>query len=189
MKFQASGTVPADLPGITRGSPSRPERARASRAAGLTDSAGDPPGTAVAAHATASRAHAPAHQSRPASGASHLNLERFDLKGYVLDTSYTLGRNTGNTFQQTYGHSMVQGVPIKGPLVGTKFPPEDYVAIPIGHHELYVTWLNPVTFAIVDAFVMDFAHHTVYDYAPGSDHPESAGRLLSCTGAQPAPMI
>ena len=95
----------------------------------------------------------------------------------MLNTSYTLGRNTGNTFQQTYGRSMVQGVPIKGPLVGTKFPPEDYVAIPIGHHELYVTWLDPVTFAIVDAFVMDFAHHTVFDYAPGSDHPESAGTV------------
>ena len=95
----------------------------------------------------------------------------------MLDTTYTLGRNTGNTFQQTYGHSMVQGVPVKGPLVGTQFPPEDYVAIPIGHHELYVTWLDPATFAIVDAFVMDFAHHTVFDYAPGSDHPESAGTV------------
>ena len=31
--------------------------------------------------------------------------------------------------------------------------------------------------AIVDAFVMDFAHHTVFDYAPGSDHPESAGTV------------
>ena len=134
-------------------------------------------GTAVAANATAPPAHPLAHQPRPASGASHLSLNRFDLNGYVLDTSYTLGRNTGNTFRQTYGHSMVQGVPIKGPLVGTQFPPEDYVAIPIGHHELYVTWLDPVTFAIVDAFVMDFAHHTVFDYAPGSDHPESAGTV------------
>ena len=43
MKFQASGTVAVDLPGITRGSPSRPERAQASRAAGLTGSASDPP--------------------------------------------------------------------------------------------------------------------------------------------------
>jgi hypothetical protein len=134
-------------------------------------------GTAVAANATAPPAHPLAHQPRPAAGASHLSLNRFDLNGYVLDTSYTLGRNTGNTFRQTYGHSMVQGVPIKGPLVGTKFPPEDYVAIPIGHHELYVTWLDPATFAIVDAFVMDFAHHTVFDYAPGSDHPESAGTV------------
>lgn len=131
-------------------------------------------GAAVAANATAPGSH----RASPASGGSHhLKLERFDLNGYVLDTSYTLGRNTGNTFQQTYGHSMVQGVPIKGPLVGTKFPPEDYVAIPIGHHELYVTWLDPATFAIVDAFVMDFAHHTVFDYAPGSDHPESAGTV------------
>src|SRR5512133_3775708 len=103
-------------------------------------------GTAVAAHATAPRAQSLAHQSRAASGTSHLNLKRFDVNGDVLDTSYTLGRNTGNTFQQTYGHAMVQGVPIRGPLVGTQFPPEDYVAIPIGHHELYVTWLAPVTF-------------------------------------------
>ena len=129
-------------------------------------------GTALAANASASRP-----QSSPASGGSQLSLERFDLNGYVIDASYILGRNTGNTFQQTYGKSMVQGVPIKGPLVGTKFPPEDYVAIPIGHHELYVTWLDPKTFAIVDVFVMDFAHHVVFDYAPGSAHPESAGTI------------
>ena len=131
-------------------------------------------GTAVAANATAT----PSHQASPASGASHhLKLERFDLNGYVFDASYTLGRNTGNTFQQTYGNSMVQGVPIKGPLVGTQFPPENYVAIPIGHHQLYVSWLDPTSFALVDVFVMDFARHTVYDYAPGSDHPESAGTV------------
>jgi hypothetical protein len=94
-----------------------------------------------------------------------------------VDRLHTFRAHAYYTFQQTYGHSMVQGVPVKGPLVGTQFPPEDYVAIPIGHHELYVTWLDPVTFAIVDAFVMDFAHHTVFDYAPGSDHPESAGTV------------
>jgi len=141
-------------------------------------------GTAAAANATAPRHHQP----RPAPGASHLSLERFDLNGYVLDTSYTLGRNAGNTFQQTYGSSMVQGVPIKGPLVGTKFPPEDYVAIPIGHHELYVSWLDPANFAIVDVFVMNFAHHTVFDYAPGSAHPESAGTVtIVHRGRSPLP--
>ena len=141
-------------------------------------------GTAAAANATAPGAHQP----RPASGAPRLSLERFNLNGYVLDTSYTLGRNTGNTFQQTYGDSMVQGVPIAGPLVGTQFPPEDYVAIPIGHHELYVTWLDPASFAIVDVFVMDFAHHTVYDYAPGSAHPESAGTVtIVHRGKSPLP--
>jgi hypothetical protein len=71
------------------------------------------------------------------------SVTRFDLNGYVLVTDYTLGRNTGNTFRQTYTDSMVQGVPIKGPFVGTTFPPEDYVAMPIGNHELYVAWLDP----------------------------------------------
>jgi len=40
-----------------------------------------------------------------------------------------------------------------------------------------VSWLDPASFAIVDVFVMDFAHHTVFDYAPGSAHPESAGTV------------
>ena len=131
-------------------------------------------GTTVAANATAT----PSHQASPASGASnHLKLERFDLKGYVFDTSYTLGRNTGNTFQQTYTDTMVQGVPIAGPFVGTTFPPVDYVALPVGHDQLYITWLDPSTFAIVDVFVMNFRTHTVYDYAPGSATPESAGTI------------
>lgn len=117
-----------------------------------------------------------------------LSLNRFDLNGYVINADYTLGRNTGNTFQQTYTDSTVQGVPIAGPYVGTKFPPEDYVAIPIGHHQLYITWLDPTTYAIVDVFVMNFKTHTVYDYAPGSAHPESAGTITVVHwGADPIP--
>jgi hypothetical protein len=144
---------------------------------------------ALAGTAAAASTAAPGpHQPRQAPRAAHVDLKRFDLSGYVLDTSYTLGRNTGNTFQQTYGHSMVQGVPIAGPLVGTQFPPEDYVAIPIGHHELYVSWLDPANFSIVDVFVMDFAHHTVFDYAPGSAHPESAGTVtIVHRGKSPLP--
>ena len=74
----------------------------------------------------------------------------------MINAKYTLGRNTGNTFQQTYKDSTVLGVPIAGPYVGTNFPTEDYVAVPIGDHELYVTWLDPSTYAIVDVFVMNF---------------------------------
>src|SRR5690349_9807406 len=54
------------------------------------------------------------------------SVQRFNLDGYVLDTDYTLGRNTGNTFEQTYTGSSVQGVPIAGPNVGVTFPPEKY---------------------------------------------------------------
>jgi hypothetical protein len=106
----------------------------------------------------------------------------------VLVTDYTLGRNTGNTFRQTYKDSSVQGVPIKGPFVGTTFPPESYVAMPIGHHELYVAWLDPTNFSLVDVFVMNFKTHVVFDYAPGSASPESSGTVtIEQRGAQRLP--
>ena len=143
-------------------------------------------GTAAAMASTASASPKPAAQV----SAHHVrvSLNRFDLNGYVINAKYTLGRNTGNTFQQTYKHSTVQGVPIAGPFVGTTFPPEDYVALPIGNHQVYITWLDPKTFAIVDVFVMNFATHTVYDYAPGSAQPESAGTItvVKC-GKDPLP--
>ena len=135
-------------------------------------------GIAAAVATTASASPTPARSS-----AHHvkLSLNRFDLNGYVINAKYTLGANTGNTFQQTYKDSTVQGVPIAGPDVGVTFPQEDYVALPIGDHQLYITWLDPTTFAIVDVFVMNFATHTVYDYAPGTAHPESAGTVTIVT--------
>jgi hypothetical protein len=106
----------------------------------------------------------------------------------VINADYSLGRNTGNTFQQTYKSKTVQGVPIKGPNVGVKFPAEDYVAMPIGNHEIYVAWLDKKSKALVDVFVMNFATHVVFDYAPGSLHPESSGTITVVhTGSSPLP--
>lgn len=105
------------------------------------------------------------------------SVTRFSLAGYVIDTAYTLGRNKGNTFEQTYKAGTVHGVPINGPYVGTKFPVEDYVAMPIGNHEVYVAWQDPKSHALVDVFVMNFATGVVFDYAPGSTHPESSGTV------------
>jgi len=117
------------------------------------------------------------------------SVKRFNLNGYVLVTSYSLGRNKGNTFAQTYKRSTVQGVPTKGPFVGTKFPREDYVAMPIGNHELYVAWLDrSKSHAILDAFVMNFTTGVVFDYAPGSLHPESSGTVtIQKRGSRPLP--
>ena len=126
---------------------------------------------AYAAITAATAAAGPAHAAKAAP-----SIKRFNLNGYVLDTAYSLGRNTGNTFQQTYKSGTVHGVPIKGPYVGTKFPVEDYVAMPIGNHEVYVTWLDPKTHALVDVFVMNFATGIVYDYAPAAK-PESSGTV------------
>ena len=134
---------------------------------------------AIAAALTTGASASPTSAARAANNLSgpKISVDRFDLSGYVINAQYTLGRNTGNTFQQTYTHSTVQGVPIEGPFVGFTFPPENYVALPIGHHQLYIAWLDPTTFAIVDAFVMNFVTDTVYDYAPGGAHPESAGKI------------
>ena len=135
----------------------------------------------IAAAVTSTASASPRPKSAAASHHQKLSLTRFDLKGYVINAKYTLGRNTGNTFQQTYQGSTVLGVPIAGPNVGVTFPTEDYVAVPIGNHELYVTWLDPSTDAIVDVFVMNFTTNTVYDFAPGSATPESAGTMKVVT--------
>jgi hypothetical protein len=137
-------------------------------------------GASIALYAAVTSATASAG-SGPSTGAQAAkagpSVKRFNLSGYVIDTDYSLGRNTGNTFQQTYKASTVKGVPIKGPYVGTKFPAEDYVAMPIGNHELYVAWQDPKKHALVDVFVMNFSTGVVYDYAPGSAHPESSGTV------------
>src|ERR1700748_730225 len=113
----------------------------------------------------------------PAPPRAPLTLKRVKLQGFVGNAKYTLGTNTGNTFQQVYGSGTVLGTPIAGPNVGVKFPTEDYVAVPIGNDQIYITWLNPATYAIVDGFVMNLQSHTVYDYAPGTAKPESAGYI------------
>ena len=64
----------------------------------------------TAASATAGSAHAKARAAK--AGPS---ITRFNLNGYVINTDYSLGRNTGNTFQQTYKTGTVHGVPIKDP--------------------------------------------------------------------------
>ena len=116
------------------------------------------------------------------------SVTRFSMAGYVIDTIYTLGRNKGNTFEQTYRHGTVHGVPIAGPYVGTKFPVEDYVAMPVGNHELYVAWLDTKTHALLDVFVMNFATRVVFDYAPGNLQPESSETVkIDTTGAGKAP--
>ena len=149
-------------------------------------------GASIAAYAAVAGATASAGSTH-AAGQAHSakagpSVKRFNLSGYVIDTDYSLGRNTGNTFRQTYTHSKVQGVPIAGPFVGTKFPAEDYVAMPIGNHELYVAWLDPKKHALVDVFVMNFSTGVVFDYAPGSAHPESSGTVtVKHRGSHPVP--
>jgi hypothetical protein len=134
-------------------------------------------GIGVASSASASPAKPASVQHMPKHHAPKLSVTPFSMSGYVINAEYTLGRNTGNTFQQVYKSGTVQGTPIAGPYVGTTFPVEDYVALPISRDQVYITWLDPTTYAIVDVFVMNLRTHTVYDYAPGSASPQSAGTI------------
>ena len=74
--------------------------------------------TAATADAGAHHGQKPHHHGN---GKRHGNkpgpsVTRFNLDGYVIDAKYTLGRNTGNTFRQTYTGSTVQGVPTTGSI-------------------------------------------------------------------------
>jgi hypothetical protein len=130
----------------------------------------------------------PGQHHRGGHGLYPPNVDRVDLSGYVLEASYTLGRNTGNTFRQTYTGTTVQGVPVAGPYVGQTFPAQDYVALGIAPHTVYIVWQDPETHAISDAFVMDLKKGTVFDYAPGGAQPESSGTVrVVQAGATPLP--
>ena len=87
--------------------------------------------------------HGSNHGHRGGASGFPPNVNRVDLSGYVIEAKYTLGRNTGNTFQQTYSAGgKVQGKPVAGPAVGMTFPPVDYVALPIAHKVVYIFLLK-----------------------------------------------
>ena len=94
-------------------------------------------------------------------------IRKVSLDGYVLQTSYSLGANTGFTFQQTYGPTTVSAHAV--PDSGQRFV-SNYVAMPVGNKMLMITWyLDDGT--ITDVFVMNFQTGVVSDVAPHSDPP------------------
>jgi hypothetical protein len=51
-----------------------------------------------------------------------------------------------------------------------------------------VAWQDTKTHALLDVFVMDFSTGVVFDYAPGSAHPESSGTVTVVQkGSHPLP--
>jgi hypothetical protein len=135
--------------------------------------------SAAAVYAATTKHHGPNHHrhgnvGRHGQHGFPPSVQRFDLSGYKIQTKYTLGTNTDNTFEQTYTGDMVQGVPVEGPNVGVVFPAFHYVALPVAHKTLYIAWVKDDG-TIVDAFVMNFKTGTVFDYNPTPGHPESSG--------------
>jgi hypothetical protein len=105
-------------------------------------------------------------------------IRTVDLSGYTIVTSYTLGNNTGSTFQQNYSSTSVDAFAIGGPFVGGPHFMSDYTALPVGHKMLMVSWFvqNDVRWS-TDIFVMNFKTGVVSDVAPPNAQPVSLGTV------------
>jgi hypothetical protein len=113
-------------------------------------------------------------------------IRKVDLVGYKLVTSYPLGTNTGNTFQQTYLHNgRFSAVGLAGPFTGQTFS-ANYVAMPVAHKLLMVTWYTDAG-TLVDVFVMNFTTGIVSDVAPGPSPPSLGTVQIMKQGENPIP--
>jgi hypothetical protein len=94
-------------------------------------------------------------------------IAKVNLNGYVIQTSYSLGANTGFTFQQTYGAKTVSAHAV--PDDGQRFT-SNYVAMPVGNKMVMVTWYL-ADGTITDVFVFNLQTGIVSDVAPHPDPP------------------
>jgi hypothetical protein len=114
-------------------------------------------------------------------------INKFDLNGYEIVTSYPLGANAGNTFQQNYTDTGVTAFAIAGPDVGGGNFVRTYTALPVGHDELFVTWFLPDG-STPDVFLMNFKTGIVSDVAPPQAQPVSLGTVkIIKRGPEPLP--
>jgi hypothetical protein len=119
-------------------------------------------------------------------------LTRIDLNGYVLETTYTLGNNTGNTFRQTYHADGKFGADcVSGPFAPCHVD-SNYTAMPIAKDQVMVTWFDTNDAGDIgvlnDVFLFNFKTGIVSDVAPGTTHPGSLGTVkVLQTGAAQLP--
>jgi hypothetical protein len=114
-------------------------------------------------------------------------INEFNLNGYEIVTSYPLGADAGNTFQQDYTSTGVTAFATAGPGVGGGNYVRTYIALPVGHHELFVTWFLPDG-STPDVFLMNFNTGIVSDVAPPAAQPVSLGTVkIIKYGPEPLP--
>lgn len=71
-------------------------------------------------------------------------INRLDLAGYVIQTSYPLGKlDKGNTYKQVYTAHGVTASATAGPYAGGAAVHFKYIAMPIAHDMFMVVWLEP----------------------------------------------
>ena len=114
-------------------------------------------------------------------------INQIDLSGYQIVTSYPLGFDAGNTFQQTYhaDHTFT-AVPLEGPFVGQPPTTARYIALPVGHKQILLVWL--FADGTHNTFVMNFRTHIVSVVTAGPDGTPSLGTVkITEVGDQPIP--
>ena len=144
----------------------------------------------ITAAATASADH---HGDRPGDADHSGSVTGFpntintvDLNGYEIVTTYPLGVNAGNTFQQNYTDTGVTAFATAGPDLGGPNFVRTYTAMPVGHDELFVTWFLPDG-STPDVFVMNFKTGIVSDVAPPGSQLSLGTVKIIKYGSQPLP--
>ena len=107
-------------------------------------------------------------------------INKIDLNGYTLQTTYSLGRNAGAAYVQTYHSGTVDAGPVGVDCGGPCFSTH-YTAMPVGNKMVMVTWFNGGVGgdgAITDVFLFNFQTGVVSDVAPDPvNGPESLGTV------------
>ena len=112
-------------------------------------------------------------------------INQIDLSGYQIVTSYPLGFDARNTFQQTYhaDHTFT-AVPLERPFVGQPPTTARYIALPVGHKQILLVWL--FADGTHNTFVMNFRTHIVSVVTAGPDGTPSLGTVkITEVGDQP----
>jgi hypothetical protein len=114
-------------------------------------------------------------------------INQVDLSGYQLVTSYPLGFDAGNTFQQDYhADGTFTAVPLEGPFVGQPPTSARYIALPVGHGQIMLVWL--FADGTHNSFVMNFKTHIVSVVTAGPDGAPSLGTVrITKVGDHPLP--
>jgi hypothetical protein len=114
-------------------------------------------------------------------------INQVDLSGYRIVTSYPLGFDAGNTFQQDYhADGTFTAVPLEGPFVGQPPTTARYIALPVGHNQILLVWL--FADGTHNSFVMNFETHIVSVVTSGPDGAPSLGTVrITKAGEHPIP--
>jgi len=125
---------------------------------------------------TAATAQDGGHHKRGSITGFPARINQVDLEGYRIVTSYSLGKDTGNAFQQTYAAHAVSWFATAGRDVGSGTFVSSYIALPIADNMVLVTWLRPDGSAS-DVFLMNFNTGVVSNVATPNERPVSLGTV------------